>query len=205
MKLPPEVQIKSSIRTGSVYYFPEDNFNSPDSHYFVVINIDPFHETTILLVCASSRINNVKFRRKDCPAETLIYLNPEQYPEFSRDTVFDCNYVIEKTIDQLETGTFRKTMLVKFNPEFFIIGSITSCESCNDTDTSIIIMDEENAYKVYKELQTWLGILPTDTGSGTESLKTLKEFIVPILKEGITTVTKDLFRKKTSEKSEEDQ
>jgi hypothetical protein len=66
-----------------------------------VINIDPTSEQLILLVFASSKISNVKRRWRDCPSETLIEISPQQYPKFKWNSIFNCNYVIEQTIDQI--------------------------------------------------------------------------------------------------------
>lgn len=99
--IPPEVQIKSTIRPGSVYYFTEESFSSPEPHYFIVINTNPQSDTAIFLVCASSQIPRVKTRRKMCPSQTLVEIDPGQYPDFKWPSVVDCNHVAEKNIDQL--------------------------------------------------------------------------------------------------------
>lgn len=72
MEVPPEVAIKATIRPGSVFYFLEDTLTSDEPHYFIVINIDPLTDKTLVLVCASSQIPRVRRRRRNCPAETLV-------------------------------------------------------------------------------------------------------------------------------------
>lgn len=102
MEIPPEVIIKGAIRPGSVYYFPNEKLTSHDSHYFVVINLNPYTEQVILLVCGSSQIATVKHRNIINPPETLIEVSPTQYPLFSEATIFDCNNsVFEHPIDDL--------------------------------------------------------------------------------------------------------
>ena len=101
MDIPPEVALKATIHPGSVYYFPHDSFYSPDSHFFVVINIDPLSENVILLVCSSSQIDKVKKRNKYNPAETLVEIRQEEYSDFTCDSILDCNTVFEKSIDSL--------------------------------------------------------------------------------------------------------
>ena len=44
------VLIKGTIKPGSVYYFPSEKLTSNDSHYFVVINLNPFIEQVIILI-----------------------------------------------------------------------------------------------------------------------------------------------------------
>lgn len=99
--IPPEVAIKSSIRPGSVYYFPEDSFSSSDPHYFIVINKDPIEDKVIFLVWASSQIEKVKRRRRSCPSETLVGITPDQYEGFIVNSVIDCNKVQERGIETL--------------------------------------------------------------------------------------------------------
>jgi len=101
VEIPPEVAIKATIKPGSVYYFPHENFTSRESHYFVVINIDPVDEHVILLVCASSKVTKVEKRRENCPAETLVKIDQTQYQDFNNPSIFDCNNVIEQTVEQL--------------------------------------------------------------------------------------------------------
>jgi hypothetical protein len=92
LDIPPDVKIRASIRTGSVYYFPYEMLHSSQAHYFVVLNIDPISEKVIILLCASSQIEKVKLRNKYNPPETIVQISREQYPDFTTDiTVFDCN------------------------------------------------------------------------------------------------------------------
>lgn len=111
--IPPEVAIKATIKPGSVYYFPHDSFHSTDPHYFVVINIDPINERVILLVCASSKISKIKARYTNCPVDALVKISPSQYPDFKVNSIFDCNQVIEETIDQLIERLLNKRLKLK--------------------------------------------------------------------------------------------
>lgn len=101
IRIPPETQIRSTIRLGSVYYFAEETFKSPEPHYFIVVNVDPLKDTIIFLVCSSSQVSKVHKRRRMCPSETLVEIAPSQYLDFNANSVVDCNYVMEKTIEQL--------------------------------------------------------------------------------------------------------
>lgn len=112
MDIPPEVVIKSSIRPGSVYYFPHESLVSPDPHFFVVINLDPIAEKVILLVCSSSKIATVKRRNRGNPPETLVEIRQEQYPDFTCDSIIDCNNnvfleSIEALIERLKNKRLR--------------------------------------------------------------------------------------------------
>ncbi|MBI4333547.1 MAG: hypothetical protein HY673_19970 [Chloroflexi bacterium] len=101
VRIPPEVRIKASIRPGSVYYFHEETFRSQDPHYFIVVNVNPADDAVIFLVCPSSQTAKVLRRRRSCPVETLVHISPAQYPDFRVESVVDCNYVLEKSINQL--------------------------------------------------------------------------------------------------------
>ena len=101
ISIPPDVFIKTSLKPGTVYYFPEESFSSKESHYFVVLNRNPLDEHIILLVCSQSHIEKVKQRRKTCPPETLVEISKTQYPSFTTNSIIDCNYVLEKTVAQL--------------------------------------------------------------------------------------------------------
>jgi hypothetical protein len=103
MDIPPNVRILATIRTGSVYYFEEEELLSDEPHYFVVLNQNPRTEEFLILVCASSQIEKRRqiMQRLGFPQETLVFVSPSEYPIFSKDTVIDCNRVFEKTSQTL--------------------------------------------------------------------------------------------------------
>ncbi len=118
VKVPPEVAIRGTIRPGSVYYFPHESFSSPQSHYFVVINIDPIIDRVILLICASSKIDSVKSQWRSCPDETFVVISPHQYSGFTLRSILNCNHVIEQSIDQLVERLSNERL--KLKPEMSI-------------------------------------------------------------------------------------
>ena len=93
--------IKSDIEAGSVYYYNDPILKATYPHYCIVVNIDPTKDTVILLVHASHRINKVKERRKNCPEETLVAIIPIQYSEFSKESIIDCNEILERDVEML--------------------------------------------------------------------------------------------------------
>lgn len=111
IRIPPDVQIRASIKPGSVYYFPDAKLKSSEPHYFVVINREPLTDTVLLLVCASSQVERVNRRREGCPPETLVQVSPGEYSGFTRMSVIDCNQVFERTmnelVEKLANGTLR--------------------------------------------------------------------------------------------------
>lgn len=101
IRIPPDVQIKASIKAGSVYYFVEEALKSKEPHYFIVINRNPITDTVLLLVCASSQIQKVNRRRRGCPPETLVQVSTSQYSGFTKTSIIDCNTVFERSMNQL--------------------------------------------------------------------------------------------------------
>ncbi|MDD5341800.1 MAG: hypothetical protein PHI73_00465 [Patescibacteria group bacterium] len=108
MDIPPHIHILSTIKTGSVYYFEEEQLKSTEPHYFIVLNKNPRSDEFLILVCASSQVEKRKsiIRRLKLPSKTLVIVKPAQYSIFCLDTVIDCNSVFEKTsqylIDKLQ-------------------------------------------------------------------------------------------------------
>jgi len=119
--VPPEVAIRSTIKPGSVYYFSEDSLYSSEPHYFIVINKDPFRERVVLLVCASSKIDKVKQRRRTCPVDTLIEITSSQYKDFRLNSIVDCNYLLEKTIGQLVDKLTHNQLWLKTKMDFALV------------------------------------------------------------------------------------
>ncbi len=113
MDIPSDVSILATIKTGSVYYFEEEELSSDEPHYFVVLNQSPRTEEFLILVCASSQIEKRQqiARRLGFPAETQIIIAPSEFSVFSRDTIIDCNRVFERTsetlIEKLEQNKLR--------------------------------------------------------------------------------------------------
>ena len=113
MYISPRIRILATIKTGSVYYFQDEELSSADSHYFVVLNKDPRTEEFLILVCASSQIEKRRhiIQKLGFPQETLVFVSPVHYKIFRKDTVIDCNRVFEKTsaslIEKLEQDKLR--------------------------------------------------------------------------------------------------
>ena len=111
LSIPPEVQIKSTIRSGSVYYFSEDTFSSPEPHFFVVLNHSPADDSVLLLVCSSSRRDSVRRRNRSLPPETLVEFSRDEYAGFTTDSIVDCNNVFKRTVgflaSKLADGNFK--------------------------------------------------------------------------------------------------
>ena len=113
MEIPPHVKIRATITTGSVYYFTTEKFISKDPHYFIVLNRNPVTDTIVVLVCIQSDKDNVKRIRDGCPKETLVEITPAQYSELKWDSIIDCNYILEISIDQMVAKLSEGTLKLK--------------------------------------------------------------------------------------------
>lgn len=120
-EIPPDVVLKSTIRPGSVYYFPHEAFSFPVPHYFIVINNDPFNEPTILMVCSSTRFFKVKTRSANFPTQTLIRITPDQYPDFLYPSIIDCNHVYKENIEGLIQRLSNKELQLKAEMNMAIV------------------------------------------------------------------------------------
>ena len=101
IEIPYEIRIKSTLKSGSVYYFVEESFTSDEPHYFIVISEHSDRDAVVLLVCSSSQIEKVKNRRRYLPTKTLVEIDPSQYSAFTKNSIIDCNQVFEKSIDEI--------------------------------------------------------------------------------------------------------
>lgn len=93
-------EIKVTLRTGSVYYFVDRGLNSPEPHYFIVINRDPIHQEILVLNVISSKIEKVRQRRAALPG-TLVEIQPAEYDELSCPSIIDCNNVFRRSLAEL--------------------------------------------------------------------------------------------------------
>ncbi len=108
----PDIRITACLEPGAVFYFKEESFeNSNTPHYFILLNNNPKFDEVLVLVYATSKVEKVKQRRRNCPKQTLIDIMPEDYRDFTLPTIIDCNTVIElnplKLIEKLENKELR--------------------------------------------------------------------------------------------------
>jgi len=85
-----DLKLRLTLREGSVYYFAERHLTSPEPHYFVVVNYDPLAQQVLLLSIITSKVEDVKLRRKACP-ETLVEIAPDTFDVLKKPSIVDCN------------------------------------------------------------------------------------------------------------------
>ena len=101
--MPPDLpfELQLTLRSGTVYYFEHRGIHSTEPHFFAVINADPHSSNVLIMAVGSSQIDKVKARRKNLPPETVVIVDPSEYPDFSKPTVIDCNQVFELSRNEL--------------------------------------------------------------------------------------------------------
>ncbi len=102
VEVPPEIQIRSTLKPGAVYYFEDSRLDSSIPHYFIVLNNTPLEDAILLLVVSSSKVDKVKKRNiNNNPSETLVEISPSEYSEFSVESIIDCNSIFLKSTKEL--------------------------------------------------------------------------------------------------------
>ena len=101
--IPCDVQILATIKRGTVYYFRDESFASEEPHYFVVLNKNPRNGNFLILACATSKIERRKeiAKKLSFPEETLVEVFPSDFSFFTKNTLFDCNSVIERNVQSV--------------------------------------------------------------------------------------------------------
>jgi len=100
--IPEEVFFGVTLKTGTVYYFQSEKLIGTDTpHYFVVLSKNPTE--MIILVCATTQIVKRKkfIRISNLPSKTLVTITPADCSIFSKDTLFDCNSIVEHSKSSL--------------------------------------------------------------------------------------------------------
>ena len=101
MQIP--IEIRLSLRQGTVYYMAERGLSSVEPHYFVVLNQNPLGSKILLLLVASSQVEKAQKRisRKNLPPESLVVIEEAEYDDFSKDSCIDCNKLFNKSLEEL--------------------------------------------------------------------------------------------------------
>ena len=99
-----DLKLRVSLREGSVYYFTDRSLTSPEPHYFIVVNSDPLKQELLLLGVCTSKVAEVKERRREFP-ETIVEISPKAFEVLKKLSVIDCN-------------DLKQVQLVEFNARF---------------------------------------------------------------------------------------
>jgi hypothetical protein len=97
-------KLRLTLREGSVYYFTERSLRSAKPHYFIVVNSKPIAQEILLLGVVTSKVAEVKQRRRDFPG-TIVEISPRDFEIFTKLSIVDCN-------------DLKQVRLVEFNTRF---------------------------------------------------------------------------------------
>jgi hypothetical protein len=94
------LELRLSLRAGSVFYFQSRELSSAEPHFFIVVNRDPLATKLLLLTIVTSQIDKVKFRNRE-RLQTVVEIAPAEYADFTKDSAIDGNVVLEKPLAEL--------------------------------------------------------------------------------------------------------
>ncbi len=101
------LELRLSLRAGSVFYFQSRELSSPEPHFFVVVNRDPLTTNLLLLTIVTSQLDKVRLRNRERP-NTVVEIEPAEYDEFTKRSAIDGNVVLEKPLAELAEMVKRK-------------------------------------------------------------------------------------------------
>jgi len=97
------IDIKITLRQGTVYYLQHRDLSSPEPHYFIVLNTSPVEQRVILMSVFTSQIEKQEraIQRAGHPSETLVRISPSDYSELTKESCVNCNKVFSKPLAEL--------------------------------------------------------------------------------------------------------
>lgn len=100
-------KLRISLREGSAYYFTDRSLTSLEPHYFIVVNADPLRQELLLLGVCTSKVAEVKARRKDLP-ETIVEISPQTFGVLKKLSIVDCNDLKQVRLAEFNARFARK-------------------------------------------------------------------------------------------------
>ena len=106
MDIPVKIRIPLCIEQGAVFNFHmevEGPKRQSKNRYFVVLNRNPKTDTALVLVTSTTQIAKRKefVQRASISEQTIVSVSPKEYPVFTSESAFNCNDVIEVSMDDL--------------------------------------------------------------------------------------------------------
>lgn len=94
------------IEQGCVYNFHmevDGPGRQSKNRYFVVLNRNPKTDTALILVTSTTQVaKRLEFiKRAGISEKTIVFVSDREYKVFTKESVFDCNEVIEVDINNL--------------------------------------------------------------------------------------------------------
>jgi hypothetical protein len=103
-----DAALRLTLREGSIYYFVDRALTSAEPHFFFVINSQPLTQQVLVLGICTSKVAEVKARRRDCP-ECLVELDMKDLPGvLKKPSIVDCNTPRSVPLAEFNTRFVRK-------------------------------------------------------------------------------------------------
>ena len=106
MHIPAKVKIPLCIEQGAVFNFRmevDGPKRQSKNRYFVVLNRNPKTDSVLILVTSTTQIAKRKefIQRAGISEQTIVSVSPKEYPVFTSESVFNCNDVVEVSMEDL--------------------------------------------------------------------------------------------------------
>lgn len=106
MDIPVKIRIALCIEQGAVFNFRmevDGPKRQSKNRYFVVLNRNPKTDTALVLVTSTTQVARRRefVQRAGISEQTIVSVSPKEYPVFTSESAFNCNDVIEVSMDNL--------------------------------------------------------------------------------------------------------
>lgn len=109
-KIPLDLRL--SLREGSIFYLQDRKLTSPEPHFHIVVNADPLGQEVLLLSVVTSKVEKVKFRCRD-RLHTIVEMTPADLPEvLTKDSIVDCNELTRVSLEEFCERWTRKEIKI---------------------------------------------------------------------------------------------
>lgn len=104
--IPPKIRIPLCIEQGAVFNFHmevDGPKRQSKNRYFVVLNRNPKTDTAVILVTSTTQVAKRRefVQRAGISEQTIVQVSPKEYPVFTSESAFNCNDVIEVSMENL--------------------------------------------------------------------------------------------------------
>jgi hypothetical protein len=95
---------------GFVLHMVDLHHQNPKYHFYVILNVKPDEDAWLVIAMATSKVDKVKAHvaARGLGQDTIVELQPGEYPHFSQSTIFNCNDVdifpMTRIKERLEDG-----------------------------------------------------------------------------------------------------
>jgi len=102
LEIPPQI-LKKILKPGTAFLFDQETFKGRKPHFFVVLNHNPQTDELLLMVNATTKVDNRRFEMEltGVPEETLVVVKAGECSFLIKESAFDCNFPTIRSVDDL--------------------------------------------------------------------------------------------------------